>query len=185
MKALAKRAAVCAELIHALESIDEEQAGRLEEHLCMAGRVFCFGMGRSGLCMRGFAMRLMHLGIRCGIVGDTLCEPMQEGDMLVLTSASGRSEILRNLANKAHALGGKVALVTLDVDSPLAEVSDVVVNIHAVSKETMGSNRNSALPMGSLFEEVALIFFDIVISDMMERMGVNNDAMVSRHANLE
>lgn len=185
MKALAKRAAVCAELIHAIESIDAGQAGRLEDQLRTAGRVFCFGMGRSGLCMRGFAMRLMHLGIRCGIVGDTLCEPMQEGDMLVLTSASGRSEILRNLANKAHALGGKVALVTLDVDSPLAEVSDVVVNIHAVSKETMGSNRNSALPMGSLFEEVALIFFDIVISDMMERMGVNNDAMVSRHANLE
>ena len=49
----------------------------------------------------------------------------------------------------------------------------------------MGKDRNSALPMGSLFEEVALIFFDIVISDMMERMGVENDEMVSRHANLE
>ncbi|MEM1650161.1 MAG: 6-phospho-3-hexuloisomerase, partial [Sulfolobales archaeon] len=42
--------------------------------------VLVMGAGRSGLIGRGFAMRLMHLGFRVYVLGDTIVPPVREGD---------------------------------------------------------------------------------------------------------
>ena len=60
-----------------------------------------------------------------------------------------------------------------------------MVVIHAPSKEDRGDVRASVLPMGSLFEEASFILLDMVILDLMRKLHVTNEDMVSRHANLE
>ena len=185
MSALTNRDTILAQLSSSLYSVSEEAAQQLETLILNAHAVFCYGLGRSGLSSRGLAMRLMHIGIPCNVVGDTLCHPIGEGDLLMLTSASGGSQALLNAAEKAKSLGGKVALVTGNATSALAELSDANVVIKAPSKDALGEERASLLPMGSLFEEATFVLYDMLIGDLMEKLAITNDQMVKRHANLE
>lgn len=185
MNTLTNRDAILAQLSAALHGVRETEVQQLETLVLNAHTVFCYGLGRSGLAARSLAMRLMHLGIPCAIVGDTLCPPIGQGDLLLLTSASGGSQALRSAAEKAKRLGGNVALVTANRTSALADLSDVSVLIQAPSKDDLGEARASVLPMGSLFEEASFILFDMVVADLMDALDMSNDRMVARHANLE
>ena len=55
---------VLQELTHTLSSIDEVQAENFVQLIDEADEVFCAGAGRSGFQVKGFAMRLMHMGVR-------------------------------------------------------------------------------------------------------------------------
>ena len=183
--ALVKKDVVLAELRTALDSVDAEAVDALERQILQSREVFCCGYGRSGLCGRAFAMRLMHLGIASGVVGDTLARPIQAGDLLVVTSASGSSKALALMAAKARELGAQVALITADEASELAEWADIVVLVQAQTKCVAQDRQISVMPMGSLFEEAVFVLLDLIVADLMETTGICNEDMVKRHANLE
>ena len=44
-------------------------------------KVLVVGVGRSGLVARAFAMRLMHLGFRSYVLGETITPSVGEGDV--------------------------------------------------------------------------------------------------------
>ena len=48
-----------------------------------------------------------------------------------------------------------------------------------------GTSGKSIQPMGSLFEQSLLLFYDAVILRFMNKKGLNSDKMYGRHANLE
>ena len=79
------------ELKITLSGIKKEEIFGLEEELQKAERIFCDGLGRSGLFCRAFAMRLMHLGMSCFYVGDTMTPAIERGDLLLICSGSGGS----------------------------------------------------------------------------------------------
>lgn len=54
--------AVILELDRALKAVSPQEAERLADLVLGAKRIFVAGAGRSGLAMRAFAMRLMHMG---------------------------------------------------------------------------------------------------------------------------
>lgn len=183
--ALDAREPVLRELAAALKAIDPRSVEQLEQMILTSNVVFCHGLGRSGFSSKAFAMRLMHLGVDCGIIGDVLAQPIHAGDLLVLTTASGGSSALKLYADKAKQLGAKIGLVTANINSPLAQLADAVVVIPAATKDQTGANRSSMLPMGSLFEEASYLLYDMITVDLMTLMGLTNDDMVKRHANLE
>jgi len=57
------------ELGETMRAVDPGGLRALEERLVAARRVFVAGAGRSGLVVRAFAMRLMHLGLHAHVVG--------------------------------------------------------------------------------------------------------------------
>lgn len=63
---------VLQELTHTLSFIDEVQAEKFVQLIDEADEVFCAGAGRSGFQVKGFAMRLMHMGVASYVVGETL-----------------------------------------------------------------------------------------------------------------
>lgn len=67
-------AIVVQELTHTLTAIDEEQAEKFVELIDEADEVFCAGAGRSGFQVKGFAMRLMHMGVASYVVGNVYTE---------------------------------------------------------------------------------------------------------------
>jgi 6-phospho-3-hexuloisomerase len=152
-----------------------------------APRVFTAGAGRSGLAMRAFAMRLMHLGITVYVVGDTTTTGIAAGDLLVIGSGSGSTASLLAAATKAKQLGAKVALVTIVPASPIGQMSDVLVRIPAPSpKAAVTANTvTSAQPMGALFEQCLWLLGDGIIMRLMARRSMTSEAMFKRHANLE
>ncbi len=174
------------ELHHTLSKIDIQKANEFVELVDQAQEVFCAGAGRSGFQVKGFAMRLMHMGINSYVVGETCTPNIRENGLLVICSGSGETKSLVNHANKAKEVGAKIALITINPESTIARLADVVVEISAPSpKSAKQGDIKSIQPMGSLFEQSEGIFMDISIMMLMEKRNLDSDTMFGRHANME
>lgn len=173
------------ELERAVSGIRQEEAEAFEKLICQAGRIFCDGLGRSGLCCRAFAMRLMHLGLTGFVVGETVTPSIQSGDLLLVCSGSGGSEALVSHARKAKKNGARLAVVTGNRESELGKMADVSIVLASPRKDAVDVKSETILPMGSLFEGAAGLFFDNMVLALMERLGETSGTMFQRHANLE
>jgi 6-phospho-3-hexuloisomerase len=166
---------------------DDAQLGHFADALLQPGHVFLAGAGRSGIAIRGFASRLMHLGMRVSLVGDITSPHSTTGDLLTLGSGSGETESLVAVARKAARAGVRIALVTMDETSTLGQLADVVVVLPGVSPKLKATVRRvkSVQPMGSAFEQMSCLVYDALILEMMERTQQTTDTKFSRHAGLE
>lgn len=176
---------IARELTALASAIPAREADRLAEALHEAPAVFVAGAGRSGLMGRAFAMRLMHLGVKAYVVGETSTPALQAGDLLLLGSGSGETASLVAMAGKARKLGGTVALVTTNAGSAIASGADLVVVLAASQKADDTPERLSEQPMGSLFEQGLLLCYDAVILRLMELRELDGKTMYGSHANLE
>ncbi|MOA65140.1 3-hexulose-6-phosphate isomerase [compost metagenome] len=59
------------------------------------------------------------------------------------------------------------------------------MQLPGVVKDKADGTGQSIQPMGSLFEQMLLIFFDALILRLMEMKGQSSGKMFGRHANLE
>jgi len=157
-------------------------------------KVFVVGVGRSGLVGRTFAMRLMHLGFSAYVVGETVTPAAREGDVLVAISGSGRSAAVVAVAEVAKNLGVRVVALTSYPDSPLAKLADMVLVVPGRTKvshedrwevrQLLGLHEPLA-PLGTQFELVAQVLLDSVISELMARLGKDEEDLKEFHANVE
>lgn len=173
------------ELKITLSNVKKEEIFGLEEELQKAKRIFCDGLGRSGLFCRAFAMRLMHLGMNCFYVGDTMTPAIKSGDLLLICSGSGKTESLISHGKTAKKNGARLALVTGNGSSQLGELADVQVLIKTPSKYETKREKKTVLPMGSLFENSVCLLFEGLVLDLMEQRKETGKSMFQRHANLE
>ncbi|MEM0044043.1 MAG: 6-phospho-3-hexuloisomerase [Sulfolobales archaeon] len=156
--------------------------------------VLVMGAGRSGLIGRGFAMRLMHLGFRVYVLGDTIVPPVREGDLVIAISGSGRTKLIVTAAEAAKSVGAKILTITSFPESPLAQISDVVVVVPGRTKvsaeedyfarQILGIHEPLA-PLGTLFEDTTMVFLDSLIVRLMQELNVSEKDMSRRHANIE
>ncbi len=174
------------EIRSVLAKVNAEEMRRLVAAIRGARAVFVAGAGRSGLAMRGFAMRLMHLGKTTYVVGDVTTPALASGDLLVVGSGSGSTSSLVAVAEQARTHGGSVALLTIDPGSPLGKLAAVVIRVPAPSpKSAVGGGLRSAQPMATLFEQTLGVLLDSSVLLLMEEAGISEQKMFERHANLE
>ena len=171
--------AIHRELSEIAAALPREEAGALSRAIRDARRVFLGGMGRSGLMMRAFAMRLMQLGVTVYVVGDTTTPSIGRGDLLVLGSRYGRSGSLAHYVDIARREGARIAVVTMDSDTPLARAADLVATI------PVASGGVSRQPLGTLFEQSLLVYLDAVVLLLKRLLHKTEHAMRKRHTNLE
>jgi 6-phospho-3-hexuloisomerase len=178
--------AVVAEIAACLRHVPAESlvdALRLVEG---ASRIFLAGAGRTGLCIRALAMRLMHLGKTTYVVGETTTPGIAAADLLIIGSGSGQTSSLLAMAEKAREKGARLLVFTIDAESPLGRLADHRVVIPAPSPKAAGvAARPSLQPMGTLFEQCLLVLFDSLILGLMQRAGESAPQTFARHANLE
>src|SRR6201996_9814380 len=84
----------------------------LIEEIVKARRIVVFGLGREGLQMRGFAMRLFHLGRDVAVGGDMTTPALGAGDLFIASAGPGDLPTARTLVDIAHKAGARTALVT-------------------------------------------------------------------------
>ena len=63
--------------------------------------------------------------------------------------------------------------------------ADVVIELPAQTMADDQIGAGSLLPMGSLYEAVQLVFFDLIAIMLREKTGQSADEMRGRHTNLE
>lgn len=174
------------ELDTTLNSINEKDADAFVKLVDEANEVFCAGAGRSGFQVKGFAMRLMHMGVNSYVVGETCTPNITAEGLLVICSGSGETKSLVNHATKAKEIGAKIALITINPQSTIGKMADVVVEISAPSPKSAKEGQiKSIQPMGSLFEQSEGLFMDIAILKLMEIKNMTSETMFGRHANME
>jgi len=157
-------------------------------------KVLVMGAGRSGLVGRAFAMRLLHMGFNVYVLGDTIVPSVRENDVVIAISGSGRTKLIVTAAEAAKQVGAKVIAITTYPDSPLGRLADIIVRVPGRTKSSkmddyfarqiLGIHEPLA-PLGTLFEDTALVFLDGVVYALMEKLGVSEEEMRRRHANIE
>ncbi|TYP75394.1 6-phospho-3-hexuloisomerase [Paenibacillus methanolicus] len=178
-------ATIVRELERAAEQLPEGACDRLADALLKADAIFVAGAGRSGLMMKAFAMRLMHLGLRAHVVGETVTPGMTSADLLLIGSGSGETRSLLGMLEKAQSLQAAVAGLTIQPHSTLGSRADLVVLLPGSPKNQSSGADLTIQPMGSLFEQTLLLFLDAVILRIMAAQAQTSGTMYGKHANLE
>lgn len=179
---------ILGELSSLFSRVDGGQVERLAAALRdNQGALFVAGAGRSGLLLRCFAMRMMHMGFATHMLGDVTTPAAKAGDILLIGSGSGETGSLATLADKAKRLGVTVALVTANPDSTIAGLADLVVAVPAPTPKAHGELDSvaSEQPMGNLFEQGMFLLLDALVVFLMDQTGISSERMFERHANLE
>ncbi len=186
MSVTANLQAILGELTRNAQLVEETGLNSLIEEIEKAGHLFFAGSGRSGLAIRGFANRLLHLGKSVSMVGDISSPHSRPGDLLIIGSGSGETESLVALARKAQRSVVRIGLITMDAGSTIGQLADATVVLPGASpKLKTASAITSIQPMGSAFEQLAFLTYDALVLELMERTGQTTDDMFPRHADLE
>jgi len=146
--------------------------------------VFVYGAGRSGFIGRCFAQRLMHLGIKSCFVSDAVTHQYTHKDLVVIISGSGETTSPVAIAHKAKEIGGKIALLTGNINSTIGKISDCVIQIKGKSKDKAIS-QDTLAPYTSLFDISTLSVLDSIGGTLMNILGVTELDIDKRHASIE
>ena len=181
-------------------TLDQHQVQIFFEAMLAAKRVYVAGAGRSGFIARAFGLRLMHLGYDTYVVGETITPAFHSGDTLVMFSGSGETHSMVSICMTAKELGGKICLITGSPDSKMSRIADCIVNLGDITgyyhkdkssfeiRQLTGKYRSvtsAFAPLGTLFETLALVFSDAVISALIEAKKAEIHDMLGRLTNVE
>ncbi len=174
------------ELNLAVSQLTPEMAETLIREVEAAPRIFGCATGRSGFILRGFCMRLMHLGFNVFVVGETITPRIRPGDLLIVMSGSGETPQPREIQRHANAVGARTLALTTRAASTIGKEAQVTIPIPGTTKLTLTQEPSSVQCPGSLFEQASFLFLEAVVLILYQRhLGQDQGAMLSRHTDLE
>jgi 6-phospho-3-hexuloisomerase len=176
------------ELSAVFARIDDAAVTRAIDLIGNARRIALYGVGREGLQIKGFAMRLYHLGLQAAVVGDMSCPHLGTGDLLIVSAGPGQFSTVDALIDVARRDGAQTLVVTAQPQGQSARRADAVLHLPAqtmADDQATSTAKISVLPMGSLYEGAQFILFEVMVLRLRERLQVDPQAMRARHTNLE
>ncbi|AAY80123.1 hypothetical protein ATY89_02675 [Sulfolobus acidocaldarius] len=187
-------------IMRAVRMLKPEQVSKMIEVLVnhynqnKNGKILVMGAGRSGLVGKAFGMRLLHLGYNVYVLGDTIVPAIGERDIAIAISGSGRTRLILTAAEAAKAAKSTLISITSYADSPLAKISDVVVEIPGRTKYSTNEDyfarqilgiTEPLAPLGTLFEDTTQIFLDGLVAELMKKLNKTEEDLRMIHANIE
>ncbi|MCL4333207.1 MAG: SIS domain-containing protein [Candidatus Thermoplasmatota archaeon] len=158
-----------------LREIDEGIVGKVSNVLLESRNIFVYGVGRSGIVGRMFAMRLVQMGLQAYFVGETIAPVVTEKDSVVLLSGTGETQGALLVAQICRRVNAKIISITSSTDNSIYKASDLKIVIR--------TNKSSDLaPLGTLFEASCHVFLDSLIAVLMKEKGEKESDLRKRHA---
>jgi 6-phospho-3-hexuloisomerase len=170
------------EVFHATSS---QAVDPLVKEIIKAKRICLYGVGREGLMMKAFAMRLFHLGLDAHVVGDMTTPPVGKGDLLIVSAGPGEFSTVLGLMGVAKADKARTVVITAQPKGKAAKQADVMIHLPAQTMASDTKGKTSVLPMGTLFEAAQLLFFEFIVIMLRDEMKQKPSEMRRRHTNLE
>lgn len=99
--------------------------------------IFLAGAGRSGFVAKSFAMRLMHLGFYVYVLNESIAPPVNDGDIIIIISKSGRSNPITQIVDDSQFESVKLLAVCGDFNSNLAKKADANIVIESVEEDSV------------------------------------------------
>lgn len=174
------------ELGAVLARVDRDRIDAACGMLADARQIVVYGCGREALQVKGFAMRLYHLGLPVSVVGDMTTPPVGQGDVLLVSSGPGETSTVLTLMRIAREAGATVLLLTAQAGGSAVGLADLTLLIPAQTMaDDQGPQKTSVLPMGSVFEGALFLLFEIMVLKLRELTAALPEAMRARHTNME
>jgi len=155
-----------------------EHTDKFVEYILASKKIFIYGVGRSGLIAKAFAIRLVQMGLEVFFIGETVTPIVEENDLVVIVSYTGETMSAIQTANIVRRVGAKVVTITSNDHSKLSGASNVIIQIHPPKDE----EKKRLAPMGTLFEDATLIYLDGIVATIMDKLGQSEGSMRRRHA---
>ena len=182
----------------AISELDFDQVEKMIQMILDARhkRIFVVGVGRSGFVGRAFAVRLMNLGFNVYFLGETITPAATKEDLIIVISGSGTTKLAITASSTAREIGAKVIAITSYPESQLGRTADHIVFVGGrtkigwprkkdyLARQILGE-RETLSPLGSIFENNAMIFLDSLIVELMHRLGKTEEEMRKLHATIE
>ncbi len=141
-------------------------------------KIFIYGVGRSGLVGKAFAIRLVQLGLKVFFIGETITPIVEQGDLVIIVSNTGETMSAIQTANIARRVGSTVIAVTSNGHSKLAHAANLVICL----KPKKDDRKVSLAPLGTLFEASVFLFLDGIVALLMKILGKSETDMRRMHA---
>ncbi len=164
-----------------------EQLEQFMEAVASANNIFVLGAGREGISLRGFAMRLAHMGKRAQWIWDDTTIGIKPGDLLVMSDGRGDIGSFSYIMQKAKDAGGKLALFTGNPDGVnVKKYADFVLFVRS---QAYLVERDDVVPtvqiMGNQYEQQLYMLCDVIIMLLTEKLGMTFADLEARHRNVE
>jgi 6-phospho-3-hexuloisomerase len=154
--------------------------GEMIESILSARKIFLYGVGRSGLVAKAFAIRLVQLGLNVYFIGESNTPMVEKDAIVIILSNTGQTMSAVQTANITRRIGAKVIGITSDAHSKLAiAASEVIVLANDVPDK---EERRDYAPLGTIFEQAAGLLLDAILAVIMKRLGEDEASMRKRHA---
>ncbi len=169
---------ICTSMDKTLKSSNKSDVRKTARTIIDAPQIFVYGAGRSGLVGRTFAMRLMQLGQRAFFIGETITPAVKDGDCVVFVSKTGETQTAIQAAKiVTERVKGNVIVITSSPESTLASYAEVLMVLDVPS-----SKKDAVLaPLGTIFENSAMVFLDALIALIMDETNESEENMRERH----
>ncbi len=178
------------------EQLDMKQLKTFVDAVISAKRVFVHGTGREGISMRGFAMRLAHLGKSSYWLMDDTTVGMHEGDLFIVCDGRGDVGVHRRIVQQAAKTGAKIAMITALPEGNLVKsYADYMLFVHSTvymdekHAEADAPKQHDTVPteqpMGNQYEQHIYLLMDIIAIILKDEMKLTYDDMEANHRNIE
>ena len=167
---------ILGELADVFDRLDEESVEQFVGHLLRAKQVFLVASGRSRRMAQALTTRLIQLGLKAAMAGESTTSRAGRGDAVIAISRSGRTPSVNAIAQRTRSEGAMILAITASRRTPLTRLASHVVYLSADGGRQYG---------GSLFEQAVLLLGDAIAMDLQERAGLTDHAMDRTHTNLE
>lgn len=167
-------------LLKTAEAIDPAEFAKAVEVLAKAERIGAAGCGHTGIACQHFTHLMCCIERPARFISPAEAVHgalgyMQKGDVIVLASRGGKTDELLPIADICRGKGVTVIGVTENLESPLAEKSDIVLKM-AVTRECDKYNCQ-----GTTSFAVTAAIFDALQTAVLEYTGFKNEKFAVIH----
>lgn len=162
----------------------EDDLMRITDAIDEARQIFFSASAREMLVLSAFAMRVFHMGYKAYLINETKTPPIGQGDLLIILCGSGEGAIAGQVRT-AQASGAKVLCITAHPEGPVAQMCEYVIRFCGQTLADPVDDLPSFQPMGSSFEQAALVTLDYTVHLMMKKHNWEEPDLEVRHTNME
>ncbi|MCG7840963.1 MAG: SIS domain-containing protein [Methanomassiliicoccales archaeon] len=166
------------EVRRTIERVEETVVSEIVETLAASPKIFIYGVGRSGLVGKAFAVRLVQMGLNVHFVGDTTTPIVKTGDLVFIISNTGETMSAVQTANIVRRIGAIVISITGSTNSKLGIASNIVLEL----VQPRDDQKKRMAPLGTIFELASMVMLDSIIPLLMSRLDQDETSLRRRHA---
>ena len=168
-----------------LTGVNMDEVLAMAQAILDAKRIYVAGWGRAGNNVKMLSMDCSQIGLHTHIVGDNSTPSIHEGDILVIGSGSGETDTMKILAEQAKEHGAKLALISGHPESYIGKLADYNIKVARIGANTPEEKEKASIAITRSYYQVVVMLNDCIMTQMMEKLGIQFENVMHNHNNLE